>query len=160
MLGRLLILGFFIALSILVWFGNLYYPHPYLEKIFSTFVALAGIYLIFKVLFEELVSARIKDSKARYSFRKVVSILYIAVFLVAMVAIWIERPEALLVTYGIIAAGVAVALQDLFKRVTEKPMLDSSVRTVLVISISGLGNTLLFTPALRALRKRHRSIEQ
>jgi len=34
-------------------------------------------------------------------------------------------------------------------------MLDSPVKTVLVISISGLGNTLLFTPALRALRKRH-----
>jgi len=37
----------------------------------------------------------------------------------------------------------------------KSPRTSDSVSTILVISISGLGNALLFTPALRALRKRH-----
>jgi len=56
-----------------------------------------------------------KQAKMRYSFKKTISILYILVFLFALVAIWIEQTETLLISYGLIGAGIAVSLQDVFK---------------------------------------------
>ena len=51
----------------------------------------------------------------KYSFRKTISIINILVFLFAFVAIWIEQTETILISYGLIGAGIAVSLQDVFK---------------------------------------------
>lgn len=115
MIGRIMIFVFLLLVSAGIWVLNLQYNVTYLEKLYLTTFSLAAIYFIFKIVFEELVAKNIKDLKPRYSFRKAVSIIYMAVFLITIVAIWVESPEALLVTYGLIAAGIAVALQDLFK---------------------------------------------
>lgn len=56
-----------------------------------------------------------KQSKMRYSFKKTISIIYILVFFFTLVAIWIEQTETILISYGLIGAGIAVALQDVFK---------------------------------------------
>ena len=117
MLKKIFTLLIILVIAAGLWFANLQYPHPYAEKSFSTMLALAVIYLIFKVIFEEMITSRIKENKARYTFRKAVSIFYLVIFIVSLVAIWIESPEALLVTYGLLAAGIAVALQDLFKSI-------------------------------------------
>ncbi|MBU0532242.1 mechanosensitive ion channel family protein [Candidatus Micrarchaeota archaeon] len=115
MIGRIIMLLFLLAISILLWFVNLEYQNTYLEKSFSTVFVLAILYFIFKLVFEEILIKKIKESKARYSLRKTVSVIYFFVVIITLVAVWIESPEALLVTYGLIAAGIAVALQDLFK---------------------------------------------
>lgn len=62
-----------------------------------------------------LVSRKIRDAKARYSFRKTIQLLFILISFVVVLRIWIPNPQALLVAYGLVAAGVAIALQDVFK---------------------------------------------
>jgi small-conductance mechanosensitive channel len=97
------------------WFAQFQYPNIYLEKGFYTFLAVTIVYLVFKSVIEETVVRNIKEAKARYSFRKTVSILYIVGILLAIIRIWVEHTQTLLVSYGLIAAGIAIALQDFFK---------------------------------------------
>lgn len=99
----------------LLWFANNEYPHEYLAKGFYTCFVLAIIYGILKIGVEEIGTKGIRDSKTKYSFRKTISILYLLIFLIVIGIIWIENPEALFVAYGIIGAGIAIALQDVFK---------------------------------------------
>jgi small-conductance mechanosensitive channel len=97
------------------WFAQFQYPNTYLEKGFYTFLAVTILYFVFKSVIEETVVRNIKEAKARYSFRKTVSILYIVGILLALIRIWVEHTQTLLVSYGLIAAGIAIALQDFFK---------------------------------------------
>jgi len=102
-------------ITVLFWYANFCYPNLYLEKGFYTFLALTIIHFVFKSIFEETVTRKIKEPKARYSFRKTISILYFGVLLLALSKIWVEHTQALLVSYGLVAAGIAIALQDVFK---------------------------------------------
>ena len=104
-----------LILTLLSWFASLTYEYIYVMQIFYTFLAVSIVYLVLKVIFETAVEKGIKDSKSRYSFRKAISIIYIVVLLFIIIRIWIEDPQTLLVAYGLIGAGIAIALQDLFK---------------------------------------------
>lgn len=112
---REFVLSIWIILSASFWFANYFYPLLYLENIFYSFLALSIIYLVFKVLLHERIVKTIKDKKTKYSFSKVISVLYIAVFLIVLVTIWVENPQDITVAYGLAGAGIAIALQDLFK---------------------------------------------
>lgn len=114
---KIVILSILIVVSVILWYVSSRYVNIYLEKAFQTGIALAISYLVFKFILEELVSQRIAEPKTRYSFRKVTAILYILTFIAAAIAIWVEHPQAILVSYGVLAAGAAVALQDLFKSI-------------------------------------------
>lgn len=94
---------------------NYAYPSIDLQKAFYTVAAIAIIHLLFKHLFEDVLIKRIKVSKTRYSFKKTVSIVYLVVLVAVVINIWVDSTQSLLVSYGIIAAGLAVSLQDLFK---------------------------------------------
>jgi small-conductance mechanosensitive channel len=115
MIKKIISLFSLIILTGLFWFAQFQYPRVYLEKGFYTFLALTIVYFIFKSVIEETVAGKIKEPKARYSFRKAVSILYFVVLVLALSRIWVEHTETLLVSYGLVAAGVAIALQDFFK---------------------------------------------
>ena len=115
---RLLILSLLIIVSLLLWICSIKYSNTYLQKAFYTSLALTISYLLFKLLFEEVISKRIVEAKTRYSFRKVVSIIYVLAFVAITLTIWVEHPQALLVSYGVLAAGAALALQDLLRNVT------------------------------------------
>ena len=73
------------------------------------------VYFLFWILFEEIVTMRIKDSKTRYSIRKVFSVLGIVGILVVLVAIWIAETQNILIAFGLIGAAIAFAIQDVFK---------------------------------------------
>lgn len=117
MLARLI--SFFLLLIVagLLWLANTEYPHESLQKGFYTFVVFSAVFFFFKLILEESVSKKIKEPRARYSFRKTISLLYMVVLLIAIITIWVPNPEALLVAYGLVAAGIAIAMQDLFKNV-------------------------------------------
>ena len=107
-----------IILTFVLWFAHYQYPDLYsfyLVNSFYTLLALTIIYLVFRVALEEIIVKRMKQAKMRYSFKKTISILYILIFLFALVAIWIEQTETILISYGLIGAGIAVSLQDVFK---------------------------------------------
>jgi small-conductance mechanosensitive channel len=109
------VLAVLVVASVLLGFVNCNYPGYYVEKTFYTVLASAVIYCVLEVVFEEVIRRRVKESKTRYSLRKVVSILSLATFLVAFVSIWIGETQNILVTFGLVGAGVAIAVQDVFK---------------------------------------------
>ncbi len=115
MLRRLINLLILAALTFSAWYINLTYQDVDLDKLFYTLVAITVSYFVFKFFLEEIVSNRMKDSKSRYTFRKTTYILFIVVSGIVTLRIWIINPQALLVAYGLIAAGVAISLQDVFK---------------------------------------------
>ena len=104
-----------VVAAVALWLGYQYYERDYLEKGFLTFLALAAVYFVFKIALEHSIVRTIKDGRTKYSVRKATSIIYVVVFVAVVSQIWIKNTEALLVSYGIMGAGVAIALQDLFK---------------------------------------------
>ena len=115
MIKKIVSLLSLIIITGLFWFAQFQYPNVYLERGFYTFLTVTIVYFVFKSVFEEIVARQIKESKTRYSFRKTVSILYFVVLLLALIRIWVEQTGTLLVSYGLAAAGIAIALQDFFK---------------------------------------------
>jgi small-conductance mechanosensitive channel len=103
------------AVAVSVWVANLHYQDIELDKFFYTALTMAVFYLVFRILLEGAVARRIRDSKARYSFRKTMHILFLVLSFIVILRIWIINPQALLVAYGLVAAGIAIALQDVFK---------------------------------------------
>jgi small-conductance mechanosensitive channel len=112
---RILILTLLILASLILWILNFTYPDQYIAKGTYSFTASAIIYLLFGVLFEDLVIKRIKDSKTRYSLRRAISIVSLIVFLITITSIWIAETQNLLITVGLIGAAIAFAVQDVFK---------------------------------------------
>lgn len=117
MLARLITLIVLLIAAGLLWLANMEYPNEYLQKGFYTLIVFSIIFFVFKLILEETVSKKIKEPKARYSFRKTISLIYMVVVLVAVITIWVPNPEALLVAYGLVAAGITIAMQDLFKNI-------------------------------------------
>ena len=113
--SRLLILSSLVLIGVLCWIASIQYPDQYLQKTAYSISAFAIIYFLFGILFEELVTKRTKDSKTRYSLRKIISILSIGIFLVILISIWIVETQNILIAFGLIGAAIAFALQDLFK---------------------------------------------
>lgn len=95
--------------------ANLYVPTPELYRGFVTMLALTGIYVLGKLVLEEIAVKRVAEAKTRYTVRKSISVLSLAAAVLAVFTIWVADPAALLVAYGLVGAGVAIALQDVFK---------------------------------------------
>jgi small-conductance mechanosensitive channel len=73
------------------------------------------LYLVFKIIVEEIGVKNIRDPKARYSFRKTGSILFILFVLGASTAIWIENTTGIILIYSLIATGLVFTSQDIIK---------------------------------------------
>jgi small-conductance mechanosensitive channel len=118
---RSVVLGSLIVASFVLGFAFLEYPYrpdqysDLMYKAWLSVTVLAALYFIFRFVIEPLGARRFKDPKMSYSFRKVLSILLVLISITALLAVWIEETPILLVSYGLILAGIAVALQDLFK---------------------------------------------
>lgn len=108
---------FFILCVVAIFFGvgSFFFENQYFSKLLQTLVAITTIYLIFKILLETLISKKIRDTRSRYSFRKTIHIIFLVIAFIIILRIWIVNPQALLVAYGLVAAGVAISLQDLFR---------------------------------------------
>jgi small-conductance mechanosensitive channel len=105
----------FIGISTIFWVANQAYPHPYLQKLFLIAAVLTALYLVFQVVLIRIVTSRVGDEKTRYTLNRVFNILSLVIFVAASVTILLDDPTSLLVTYSIIGAGIAFALQDVFK---------------------------------------------
>jgi small-conductance mechanosensitive channel len=104
-----------IAFTFAFFVANLKYSDMYLEKILYSSIAITITYLLFQIFLEEYASKRIKDSKTRYTFRKVLSIVSLTIALLALLTIWITETQNVLIAFGLIGAAIAFALQDIFK---------------------------------------------
>lgn len=111
---------FVIALALLavtgaLWFANRYYPDPALTRGVVTGLALTAVYVLGKIVVEEVATKRTDSAKTRYVIRKSISVLSLAAAALVVFSIWVTDPAALFVAYGLVGAGVAIALQDVFK---------------------------------------------
>ena len=146
-----------VIFTVIFWITNYYYPNQYFEKLFYTFVALTVIHIVFKLILEHQFSKKIKEKRMRYSFNKIISIGYIATFIIVLAVIWSERIQDLTVVLGLASAGVAFALQDLLKNIaggiliyitkvyTVGDRIEINLKTGDVIDVGILYTTLLET---------------
>jgi len=115
MTRKLFVLFTLIVVSGLMYLATLWVEQSGADKVFASAISFTVLYAIFSVGIEELFARRLSDSKTRYGFRKAVSLILIMLTMVVLLRIWIPNPQALLVAYGVVAAGLAVALQDVVK---------------------------------------------
>lgn len=114
MLKKILIFAVLSAIGGAAWYLNLRFQGMELAKLGYSFLVVAASYVILKVLLDAFISRKIKDSRARYSFRKTIQFLFIVVSFVVILRIRVPNPQALLVAYdGLVTAGVAIASQTL-----------------------------------------------
>ena len=106
---------FLVILAFALFVVNLEYPDIYFEKILYSTIAITIVYVLFEVVLGGYATRRIKDSKTRYSFRKVLSVVSLAIGLLSLLTIWITETQNVLIAFGLIGAAIAFALQDIFK---------------------------------------------
>jgi small-conductance mechanosensitive channel len=135
MIRKLFVLVVFSILSFSSYLFYLWLPETVTQNIFHSLVVFTISYALFSVGLEEVMARRISDTKTRYSIRKTISLFLILIVAILWLRIWVPNPQALLVAYGVIAAGLAVALQDLVKN------LAGSI-TVFLTGIYRVGNRI------------------
>lgn len=99
----------------LAYTATVWFPETSADKVFASALTVAVLYGVLSFGAEEFFAARLNDNKTRYGFRKAMSFILIILIAVVLLRIWVPNPQALLVAYGVVAAGIAVALQDLVK---------------------------------------------
>jgi len=104
-----------VAVTFALFIATLEYSDIYLEKILYSAIAVTATYLLFQVVLGAYANKHVKDSKTRYTFRKVLSIASLAVGILSLLIIWITETQNILIAFGLIGAAIAFALQDIFK---------------------------------------------
>lgn len=81
----------------------------------KTLFALAGLYFLFAIVVEQYISRNIKNRRTRYGLRKVLTAMYVLIFMGALFAIWVQNPQIVVVSIGLVGAAITFILQDLLK---------------------------------------------
>lgn len=97
------------------WFLSDIYQDQIYFKIVLSLLLLGFVFSGYKITTEIIAKKVIKDRKTQFTINKGILIISGIIFLVLIIQIWIENTESLVISYGIIAAGLAIALQDLFR---------------------------------------------
>ena len=97
------------------WFLNKYFIEPLLYRAFLSLLFTGLIFAFYSLVTNTVAIRVIKDRKTQYTFNKGFLILSAVAFFIVMLQVWVENTESLVISYGIIAAGIAIALQDLFR---------------------------------------------
>lgn len=115
-LNTLILLSLLFAIAYVRYFTDLFGGSPFLlDALYSVSVFLVAY--ILNIVADNLIRRKVSDAKDRYTFRKTVSTLLTILALAALFAIWFKETTSLLIAYGILSAGVAIALQDLLRSV-------------------------------------------
>ncbi|EHQ35087.1 mechanosensitive ion channel family protein [Methanoplanus limicola] len=102
--------------AILLLIAEIYvYSDKNIQNAFYSAFSLASVLTAVKILNEYILEKRIKDTRSYYNLKKAISIIAALLLLTIIFRIWVENTESLLLSYGIIVAGIAIALQDIFK---------------------------------------------
>ena len=112
----LLLLIFFIAYIRYLTGFYIFEDRSLLDALLVSLIVIFLAYVI-NSLAGSLILRRVSTAKDRYTMRKTVSVLVTVLVFAALFAIWIERTTTLLIAYGILSAGVAIALQDLLRSI-------------------------------------------
>jgi small-conductance mechanosensitive channel len=115
MKGKLLIFSALVILSAGLGAAVYFFNAPVITSLFYTSLVISVTYLIFSVIIGMFFIKRITDLQTRYSANKAISVLEIVFIIAICLRIWVTDTSSLIVSYGIIGAALAFALQDIFK---------------------------------------------
>ncbi len=115
MKGKLLIFSVLVVLSAVLGVAVYVFHDTIIAGLFYTSLVLVVTYLIFSIILGVFLLRRITDLKTRYTANKAISIVSIGIIIALCLRIWITDTSSLIVSYGIIGAAIAFALQDIFK---------------------------------------------
>ena len=104
-----------LAASISLWASSQAYSSPLLTKGFHSALTVFILYTLFRVVLNKKILEAVEKSDIRYRLRKTLSFVYYALILIALFTVWVENKQALVVAYGLVAAGIAISLQDVVK---------------------------------------------
>ncbi len=90
--------------------------NPTLIKAMYSVVILLIAYIV-NIFIENVIKREIKESRERYSIRKAVSTVVSILTFGAILAVWFQETTTLVVAFGLLSAGIAIALQDLLRNV-------------------------------------------
>lgn len=103
-----------ICTAIAILIGRVF-PSLTWSQIAISLAAITIIFSIFSIMLDTLIRRQISDSRSRYTAVKVISVIESVLMLAILAAIWVRDLQALTVFFGIIGAGIAIALQDVFR---------------------------------------------
>lgn len=87
-----------------------------LDSLLASLIVILIAYII-NSLAGNFIQRRVMPTRDRYTLRKTISIVVTVLASASFFAIWVERTSTLIIAYGILSAGIAIALQDLLKGV-------------------------------------------
>jgi small-conductance mechanosensitive channel len=112
---QLLIIALLLLLSAGLGATAHIFSDPVITSFFFTSLVLTISYLFFTIVIGMVVVRTITDPKTRYTAKKAISVLSVVFIIAVCLRIWVTDPSALIVSYGIIAAALAFALQDVLR---------------------------------------------
>lgn len=80
-------------------------------KLLYTVIALLSLWGLY-VLLRRSILNRIKDTNVRYQWRKTLGYFFMGVGVLVLVSIWLDNLGSLATYFGLLSAGLAVALKD------------------------------------------------
>lgn len=103
-----------LAIGSITYINLMFENNPTLIKIlYSVFTIL--IAYIANIVVEELIRKQIHETRERYTLRKAASSIISILTFGAILAIWFQETTTLVVAFGLLSAGIAIALQDVLK---------------------------------------------
>jgi small-conductance mechanosensitive channel len=90
--------------------------NPTLIKAMYSVVILLIAYII-SIFIDNVIKKKIKETRERYSIRKGASTIISLLVFGAILGVWFQETTTLVVAFGLLSAGIAIALQDLLRNV-------------------------------------------
>lgn len=115
---KIILLISLVLLTVCSFMIDWLFERSFLSRIFYSTASITVNYIVIKIILEGIFASRLKDYKMRYNTKRVLSIIFIILLIGSIITIWIENTQAILLAYGLLAAGIAIALQDFFKGFT------------------------------------------
>lgn len=104
-----------VCLTIALYAAGIFFPGHAITRLFLSALSITIIFTVFTLILDRFFRRQIADDRTKYTVTKVISVLELTIMLIAVTRIWVEDFSTLVVFFGIIGAGVAIALQDVFK---------------------------------------------
>jgi small-conductance mechanosensitive channel len=104
-----------LAIASALYYARGIYPSAYLDRGYIAFLAIALLFVFFRSIIEKFVSWQVKEPRSEYKIRRILTIIFYFSVLLVLTGVFIEQTRALLLSYGLVAAAIAVAVQDFFR---------------------------------------------
>ena len=89
-----------------------YINSPFMIKLLES-IALIIILWLFKILIVKLINKNISDVKTQYHWRKLINLANFIIVILLVGRIWFKGAQFLFTYFGLLSAGVAIALKDI-----------------------------------------------